>query len=215
MTMNHDHDDDTTNKPLEPRVAKLEVGLDRLTDDVRSLAAIVRDKGSNVEKQLNQLTVAVTQAAGPRKTDWTVIISAVFLVLAIGSAVFWPLNQQVSDNKSQLDKVENRLSEADKQFEIKNDLEHQALKTCFRQELEQQKKLFDAEIALAQAKADGVQKYNELYIDKLFGRVQSLEAERIKVSDKEHDELMLWRQKAMGLKEVTPNPVPVLVTPSK
>ena len=133
MTMNHDHDDDTTNKTLEPRVEKLEVGLDRLTYDVRSLAAIVRDQGSNVEKQLNQLTVAVTQAAGPRKTDWTVIISAVFLVLAIGSAVFWPLNQQVSDNKSQLDKVENRLSEADKQFEIKNDLEHQALTTCFRQ----------------------------------------------------------------------------------
>jgi hypothetical protein len=84
---------------LEPRVAKLEVGLDRLTEDVRSLASIVRDQGATVEKQLSELTVAVTQAAGPRKTDWSTIISAILLIMTIGSAVFFPLNQLVQENK--------------------------------------------------------------------------------------------------------------------
>jgi hypothetical protein len=54
-----------------------------------------------------------------------------------------------------------------------------------------------------------VKEKNDLYIDKLFGRVQALENDRIKTYDKEHDELILWRQKAMGLS--TPDAVVPLV----
>ena len=96
---------DSDGTHLEPRVAKLEVGLDRLTEDVRSLAGIVRDQGSNVEKQLQALMVAVTEAQAPQKTDWTVIISAGLLVLAVGSAVFWPLNQTSQLNKDSIDRL--------------------------------------------------------------------------------------------------------------
>ena len=95
----------TTSAHLEPRVAKLEVGLDRLTEDVRSLAGIVRDQGSNVEKQLQSLTIAVTQAQAPRKTDWNIIISGGLLVMALGSAVFWPLNQTGQNNKDSIDRL--------------------------------------------------------------------------------------------------------------
>ena len=102
---------DSNNRQLEPRVAKLEVGLDRLTEDVRSLAGIVRDQGANVEKQLQSLTIAVTEAQAPRKTDWSVIISAVLLMMAIGSAVFWPLNQTSQLNKEAIDKLEIKFEQ--------------------------------------------------------------------------------------------------------
>lgn len=102
---------DSNNRQLEPRVAKLEVGLDRLTEDVRSLAGIVRDQGANVEKQLQSLTIAVTEAQAPRKTDWSVIISAVLLMMAIGSAVFWPLNQTSQLNKESIDKLEVKFEQ--------------------------------------------------------------------------------------------------------
>ena len=46
---------------------------------------------------------------------------------------------------------------------------------------------------------EGIQGKNDLYIEKLFGRVVEFEKERIKIADNEHAELMLWRQKAMGL----------------
>ena len=101
--------DEVKTVQLEPRVAKLEVGLDRLTEDVRSLASIVRDQGTNIEKQLNQLTISVTQAAGPRKTDWSTIIAGIALILAIGSAVFWPLNQTYQDNKQNLQTLEAKF----------------------------------------------------------------------------------------------------------
>jgi uncharacterized protein HemX len=113
MTNKFNEDEETNNHNsstyLEPRVAKLEVGLERLTDDVRSLASIVRDQGQNLEKQLNELTIAVTQAAGPRKTDWSVVISAVLLIMALGSAVFAPLNQTVKENREALILLQNKF----------------------------------------------------------------------------------------------------------
>ncbi len=100
-----DMESPTPSAHLEPRVAKLEVGLDRLTEDVRSLAGIVRDQGANVEKQLQSLTVAVTQAQAPRKTDWNIVISGGLLIMALGSAVFWPLNQTEQNNKDAIERL--------------------------------------------------------------------------------------------------------------
>ena len=214
---------------LEPRVAKLEVGLDRLTDDVRNLAVVVREQGSQMEGEIQKLVVAVTQAAGPRKTDWGVIVAGLGLVLAIGSAVFYSLNQTTQDNKIAIEKYHESMVEHMKldmhpvglalvkrleeqlNTHIQNNAkeftdhvamdakENEELRSYFKEQLACSSKFTEAKIALAEAKSEGVQKYNELYIDKLFGRVQVLEQERFKIADKEHDELMLWRQKAMGL----------------
>lgn len=95
---------------LEPRVAKLEVGMERLTDDVRNLAMVVREQGSQMEGEIQKLVIAVTQAAGPRKTDWSTIFAGIMLVLAIGSAVFWPLNQTSQNNKDDLLLLRQELS---------------------------------------------------------------------------------------------------------
>jgi len=99
---------------LEPRVAKLEVGLDRLTDDVRDLANVVRAQGSQMEGEIQKLVVAVTQAAGPRKTDWSVIISALLLVMAVGSAVFWPLNQTSENNNTDIKTMSEKFDDHQK-----------------------------------------------------------------------------------------------------
>jgi len=151
---------DSNNRQLEPRVAKLEVGLDRLTEDVRSLAGIVRDQGANVEKQLQSLTIAVTEAQAPRKTDWSVIISAVLLMMAIGSAIFWPLNQTSQINKEAIDKLEVKF--------------------------EQHEQLQGHPVGVA-------------LIQQLDNRVTNLELQNRTDTEREKDELTLWRQKSMGL----------------
>lgn len=224
---------------LEPRVAKLEVGLDRLTEDVRSLAGIVRDQGSNIEKQLQGLTVAVTQAQAPRKTDWSVIIAAVGLVMAIGAAVMIPINQTAQDNKVQIQQYHTSMVEhmkldmhpvglalvqrLEEQLKIhteqnQKDLmshitadsaEHELTRKHFHEELEFMQKLNDSKSQLLEAEMKGMKDRLELYTDKLFQRVVSLESSRITESDKNSNELMLWRQKAMGLS--SPNAVVPLV----
>lgn len=243
--------DQTPTTHLEPRVAKLEAGLDILTRNVTDLTAAVRDNANNLEGKFERLTIAVTQAQAPKKTDWSTIFAGIMLVLAIGSAVFWPLNQVSQDNKARLeqyhseivehqrldnhpvgaalvqriegqlrDHVENNQKEFKAHVEqdekelselrAQEGREHTAIRTRFSEELAMQKELTEAKLKLVESEAKGTQKYNELYIDKLFGRVQSLEAERIKTADNEHAELMQWRQKAVGL--TSPDSVVPLVS---
>lgn len=214
---------------LEPRVAKLEVGLDRLTEDLKDLATVVRQQGKSVEAEIQKLVVAVTQAQGPRKTDWGVLIAAAGLFLAIGGAAFWPLNQQVQELKisqtanHQLivehQKMDNhpvgtalvqRLEEQLKlhiQQNVKDISDHiineqkdfEFMRKCFQERLESERVYYEGKIRNIQAELEGIQAKNDLYIDKLFGRIQVLEKEHIKQADTERAELMLWRQKAMGL----------------
>jgi hypothetical protein len=100
---------------LEPRVAKLEVGLDRLTDDVKELSSIVRQQGANTDSQIQRLIVAVTEASAPKKTDWPTLIALIMLVMAIGSAVFWPLNQTAQENKVNLERLSQKVEEHQKE----------------------------------------------------------------------------------------------------
>lgn len=217
--MNDSHNQRDTN--LEPRVAKLEVGLERLTEDVRSLASVVRDQGATVEKQLTELTVAVTQAAGPRKTDWSLIISAVLLVMAIGSAAFWPLNQTVEENKSALEnlnqsfqthsqlplhpvghlmlqKLEFKLKENEESN--KRDIENQTLNfkeiyssmdKNYSKNLEYVQKIHDLELSSLKEKIS-------LYNDKIDNRVIKLEDENRSEVERLKNELQIWRLKSIG-----------------
>lgn len=96
---------------LEPRVARLETGLEMLTRDVAGLSQVVRDQGSNIEKQIRDLAVGITQAAAPRKTDWQTLIALVMLIMAIGSAVYWPLSQTSGENKIAIQEAERTMHE--------------------------------------------------------------------------------------------------------
>jgi hypothetical protein len=207
---------------LEPRVAKLEVGMERLTDDVRDLAGVVRAQGSNMEQEIQKLVVAVTQAAGPRKTDWSTIIAAVMLVLAIGSAAFWPLNQTSQENKQGLVRMEEmidshvkvanhpvgealiqRLEEQLKLVKENHEKDmtahnldarqmHDTLRTHFHEELDLLTKTYELQLKALESKVD-------LHNDRLFNRVVKLEDQNRLDMEREKDELQQWRQKAMGL----------------
>lgn len=94
---------------LEPRVAALEAGLDILTKNVNDLTVAVRDNANNLEGKLERLTIAVTQAQAPKKPEWQAILTGLALILAIGSAAFWPLNKTAQDTRSELQGVESRF----------------------------------------------------------------------------------------------------------
>ena len=95
---------------LEPRVARVETGLEMLTRDVASLVQVVREQGSGIENQIRELAIGVTQAAAPRRTYWQTLIAMVMLIMAIGSAVFWPLNQTANENRLSLQRMEQNFS---------------------------------------------------------------------------------------------------------
>lgn len=99
---------------LEPRVAKLETGLDILTQNVQNLTTAVRENSIAMEDKLERITIAVTQAQAPRKTDWSIVISGMLLVMAIGSAVFWPLNQTSQNNKFDVQLLESKFEDHQK-----------------------------------------------------------------------------------------------------
>lgn len=215
-------DFETRNQHLEPRVAKLEGQLDRLTEDVRSLASIVRDQGSNVEKQLSELTVAVTQAAGPKKTDWGTLISAVLLIMAIGSAAFWPLNQTVQENKVSIDSLNEKFIDHSKlslhpvgqalvqklELQLKDHVDdnrrefekyrldsrdmRSILTESFQKDMLNFNKMYSLEINSLKEKID-------LHNERLYGRVVKLEDRNLMEIEREKDELQMWRLKAMGI----------------
>lgn len=197
--------------PLEPRVAQLEVGLDRLTDDVANLANVVREQGSQMEQEIQKLVVAVTQAAGPKKTDWSTIIAGVMLVLAIGSAAFWPLNQTVQETKVTMHEIEQKFDEharianhpvgealinrLESQLAIHEEWgtkNHNELKSHFHDEITELSKYYDQRLTALTEKVN-------LHNERLYGRVVELEKRNLIDDERERDELNLWRQKAMGL----------------
>lgn len=200
---------------LEPRVVKLEAGLDRLTDDVRSLTEIVRGQSSHIDSEMQKLMVAVTQAAGPRKTDWATIISGLFLVMAIGSAVFWPLNQLSQNNSIEIKNLETQISEHLKKdnhpvgvAKIENmeqkftDLvnSNQRNLDLLDKKLQRETELITTEIKNQVSTISG--KYDREISDlgnRLLGRINSYDQLQLQSNQRDLEELRQWRLKAMGL----------------
>jgi len=82
-----------TEPELRTRIAVVERDLTTLTTDVRDLMKVVRD-----------LATTVTEAKAPRRVDWFPLVgaamSAIVLIMAIGSAVIVPLNGEVNALKA-------------------------------------------------------------------------------------------------------------------
>ena len=94
---------------LEPRVARLETGLETLIRNVNDMAIAMRENVTATNQKIDALVVAVTQAQAPKKTDWSLLLSIGFFILALGSAVFWPLNKTSQDNKTELTALEQKF----------------------------------------------------------------------------------------------------------
>jgi hypothetical protein len=243
---------------LEPRVARLETGLETLTRNVSEMAVSIRENANATNQKIDGLIVAVTNAQAPRMTDWSLFLSIGFFILALGSAVFWPLNKTAQDNKDAIGAVQQKfeshltlpahplaqakidaltkevevnraeMAKRDEQLDTKIQRETQLMTDLLSARLEGLDKRLQVEMGLkneiisaklqcmtagaavhehadelerkiAEAELRVIKEKNDLYIEKLFGRVVTLEQERTKVADNEHAELMQWRQKAMGL----------------
>ena len=78
-------------KELEPRVAILETSVEQPTNNVEKLV----EHSEKVERSISDLSVLITKASAPRKTDWQTIISFVFLLGTVVSAIYWPLNMRM------------------------------------------------------------------------------------------------------------------------
>jgi len=87
---------------FEPRLTVVERELETLTKDVKEMCKSVRD-----------LTVLVTEVKAPRRVDWFplfgAVMSAIVLIMAIGSAVIVPLNSEVTALKLANDRQRDRF----------------------------------------------------------------------------------------------------------
>jgi len=207
---------------LEPRVVKLEAGLDILTKNVTDLTTAVRENAFNLDNKMERLTVAVTEAAAPKKTDWSMIISAVFLILALGSAVFWPLNQTAQLNSNDLKAQQQDfkdhttltlhpvgqalLQRVEEQLKIHVDnnnremAEHKAYDINAHSELDKKLQLeYNLITKATEIQLADLEKRQSMFNDKIYNRVVELERARESFRDKEIDELRQWRNKADGL----------------
>lgn len=167
---------------LEPRVAKLEAGLDILTKNVTDLTVAVRDNSNNLENKLERLTIAVTEAQAPKKTDWSTIFAGAMFFLAIGSAVFWPLNQTTIDTKNKLEQSLELLADHQKQDQHPvGEAVVSRLEANFEKHQDESKKLLLETIE--RQKADFEFKIEELKTENRYQR------------ERELAELQLWRKK--------------------
>lgn len=205
---------------LEPRVAKLEAGLEMLTRDVASLAQITREQGTNIEKQIRELAVGVSEASAPRKTDWQSIFAALMLVMAIGSAVFWPLNQVTHQNQAAIAAVQNELTEHRMlklhpvgetrvdNMEVRfselskaNGAAIEAVDKKLQRETELLVNEIRTQVANVTVKYDReVQNLGE----RLIGKLNEYDQNILEQNRRDLEELRMWRLKGMGLCSPTP-----------
>lgn len=211
---------------LEPRVAKLEAGLEILTKSVSELTMAVRDNNSSMEEKIERITVAVTQAQAPKKPDYSLFVSIAFLILALGSAVFWPLNKTGQDNKDELHTVVQKfeahqqlnlhpvgsalLQRVEEQLQLHNQANETMMKshieydnrqfTELDKKLQQEYSLMDRTTEVRMA---GLETKMTQFNDKIYGRVLVLEQQLREKDAKDLDELRAWRNKASGLSSPT------------
>jgi hypothetical protein len=224
--------DQTPTTHLEPRVAKLEAGLDILTRNVTDLTQAVRDNANNLEGKFERLTVAVTQAQAPKKTDWSMVISAVFLILALGSAVFWPLNQISQDNKISIQRLDSQI-DAHERIEmhptgldkVKNMGEkYDTLVKDNQQNLDKLDKKLQRETELianeikSQVSSVSAKYDKEIQNlgDRLVNRMNTFDQNQYNNMSKDLDELRMWRLKALtGEIKIKTTPDVILQQPQK
>ena len=224
--MEDEYMSDNTQAHLEPRVARLEVGLETLTKNVSDLTITIRDNNLEVSRQLAALQVSVTTAAGPKRTDWGVILTAIGLILAIGAAVFVPINNSTKDNKDAILQVQTTMSDHTKMTlhpvgqALVQRLEEQILThtllndKAMKEHAEHDTREFEAldkklqlEYSLVNVNLAAQIAALDVRLQKEFGltqlrndaRFNKLEADNVSQRDLDQQELRQWRSKANGL----------------
>ena len=81
---------------IETELESVQRDVGIISADVRSLSVAIRQQGDLFTEQLRQLNISVVNAAAPRKLDYSVILTAIALVMAIGAAVLSPIYLQIA-----------------------------------------------------------------------------------------------------------------------
>jgi hypothetical protein len=163
-----------------------------------------------MEQEIHKLVVAVTQASGPRKIDWSTIIAGVMLIMAIGSAVFWPLNQTSLDSKMAIQQLSQELNEHTNlqlhpvgnalvnrlEFQLQDHINnntkmHQLLEESTKERIDLVIQTLKSDIRAAESKTD-------LHNERLYSRVVKLEEKNSQDVENELAELRVWRFRAMN-----------------
>ena len=96
---------------LEPRVARLETSMETLTRNVGDLTNTVQRIATNIDDKFEKLNIGLTQAQAPKRTDWSLLLTIGFFILALGSAIFWPLNKNTQDNHTDIQTLSQKFDE--------------------------------------------------------------------------------------------------------
>lgn len=218
---------------LEPRVARLETGLEQLSQNVNNLTSNVSRLSENIEGKFEKISIGIADARAPKRTDWALLISIGFFIMALGAAVLVPLNQNASNNKVNIEKYHELLLEhqkldmhpmglakvealvkdadmtkielvkRDENLDQKIQKETQLMTDLLSARLDALDKRLQVELGLkadiSKAELNSTISRQSIINEKLYQRIDNLEAVNKLFSDKERDELRQWRSKAMGL----------------
>lgn len=101
----------------------METNVEALTNNVQKLV----DHSEKVERSISELTVLLTKASAPRKTDWQTIISFVFLLGTVVSAIYWPLNMRMDFIELRQGDMRDKLQRETELITNRNEKELQSL----------------------------------------------------------------------------------------
>lgn len=95
------HEDHDGRQSIEPRIARLETGLQVVTRDLesvgrdlRDVAAALKNFGDQADARFERLSVLITEARAPKKIEWQTILAGIALIMSIGVAAIKPLYDQ-------------------------------------------------------------------------------------------------------------------------
>lgn len=102
-------------QPIEHRVTALEFEMRQLTSNVDKLSHMMEANNkqfsesinilsSSIENSLNNIRIDINSM---RKTDWSVVISAILLVCVIVAAIVYPINTQMQDMREDIKDIQS------------------------------------------------------------------------------------------------------------
>lgn len=88
--------DDRQHDKLDSRIGKLEVSVQHLADSVNMM--------------VHQHQIMQTSMAERSRTDWSTIAAWAAVVVSMGVAVYWPINEKITLNRESTARIEEDLN---------------------------------------------------------------------------------------------------------
>ena len=174
-------DNDARLTRVETEIESLALNMDRLTGAVNQQST-----------QIQQLAIAVTSANNaansPRETNWSVLLTACSLILAIGAAVLSPLFSRISETQKSVQEARTESRDHGKDLASKFAREAELLSASTTQSISSLRKEFE-DVRINGAPA------TQIRLMALETLVQQLETSRLDQTRREQEELQQLKNK--------------------